>query len=344
MIRALRNENNTEANVIYFSTLPALQHRQRQFAYLQPGQKLAERSMEFGKTAHPEQVVFNLPALETDLLPQRPDLPGKPLFYLGAKSWLMPEWKGLLYPQRIAKEAYISAYGEQYNSIELNTTFYSIPRRELVLRWCEAMPQDFRFCPKFPQIISHEEDLRKQRLPLSDFLGTLEAFGSKLGVAFLQLPPKFSPDRLGEIAFLLEAAGALSLYIAVEFRHTGFFDAPHKEYVVELLQRHNSSWVVTDTAGRRDLLHGTLCSRKWLVRFVATGVEEIDKLRIDQWLQHMQSLAPHLDEFYFLNHNPEGRSLAELSLYLYGCLDTEIPWLTRGPRRISTYGTQFQLF
>ncbi len=300
--------------------------------------------MEFGKTAHPEKVVYTLPAIETDLLSMLPDRTDKPVFYLGAKSWLMPEWKGLLYPDRTAKEAYISAYGSQYNSIELNTTFYSIPRRELVLRWCEAMPDDFRFCPKFPQIISHEDNLRKQSLPLQDFLEVLQAFGQKLGVAFLQLPPKFSPDRLGEIAFLLETAGPLTSRIAVEFRHPGFFTAPIKREVTELLKHHDSSWVVTDTAGRRDLLHGTLCSRKWLVRFVATGIEEIDRLRVDQWLQQMQVLNPYLDEFYFLNHNPEGRLLAELSLYLYGCLDAREPWLTRGPRRIESYGTQFQLF
>ena len=82
-------------------------------------------------------------------------------------------------------------YGNQFGTIEFNATHYRIYSPKKMKEWADKMPNGFKFCPKVPAIISHYRKFNNCGGPTDDFIEGLLALGSKLGPAFLQLPPYF---------------------------------------------------------------------------------------------------------------------------------------------------------
>ena len=80
-------------------------------------------------------------------------------YFLGCPEWSRPEWKGSLLPTRTRPADFLAGYARVFNTVEGNTTFYALPRSDVVERWKESTPSDFRFCFKFPRSISHDRKL-----------------------------------------------------------------------------------------------------------------------------------------------------------------------------------------
>src|SRR5690606_15995918 len=92
------------------------------------------------------------------------------------------------------KGALLKYYSNQFNSIELNSTYYGIPEVQRIKKWCDSVPYDFTFCPKFPQSISGALDFNTPDNSLFKFIDILYAFEEKLGVSFFQFPTKMNPE------------------------------------------------------------------------------------------------------------------------------------------------------
>ncbi len=142
-------------------------------------------------------------------------------YYLGCPSWSEPAWRGSLYPQSCRPADFLPRYGQVFNAVEGNTTFYAQPSAETVARWAERMPAHLRFCAKLPREVSHGGDLREQLSAAEDFRRLLAPLGQRVAPYWLQLPASFGPVRLAELVGFIEpwAAGEL----AVEVRHPAFF-------------------------------------------------------------------------------------------------------------------------
>ena len=80
-------------------------------------------------------------------------------YFLGCPEWSRPEWKGGLLPARTRSKDFLAGYARVFNTVEGNTTFYALPRPDVVERWKESTPPSFRFCFKFPRSISHDRKL-----------------------------------------------------------------------------------------------------------------------------------------------------------------------------------------
>ena len=119
--------------------------------------------MKFGRVNDPAAVDYTLrpdPPANARLLERHFDADARPTrFYVGATGWSMREWVGTTYPKGARPVDFLKHYGEQFNTIELNSTHYRIPDAATVERWRDAVPDDFRFCPKIPQSISHARGL-----------------------------------------------------------------------------------------------------------------------------------------------------------------------------------------
>lgn len=143
--------------------------------------------------------------------------------FVGTSGFSFPEWKGTFYPADLAGSEMLRYYGERLPAVEINNTFYRMPKREMLAGWGEQVPAGFRFAVKAPQRITHWKRLVDAGDDTSFFLGQLEALGDRLGAVLFQLPPhlKRSPDESqpGRLeAFLPNLAGARAP-IAFEFRH-----------------------------------------------------------------------------------------------------------------------------
>jgi len=154
-------------------------------------------------------------------------------YYLGCPSWSEPAWRGSLYPQSCRPADFLARYGQVFNAVEGNTTFYAPPSVETVARWAERMPAHLRFCAKLPREISHGGDLREQLSAAEDFRRLLAPLGRRVAPYWLQLSASFGPARLAELAGFIEPWMAGEL--AVEVRHPGFFARGDEERALNRL-------------------------------------------------------------------------------------------------------------
>lgn len=114
--------------------------------------------MEFGSVSFPEKVEFTMPPSHpaTARLLARQGRPAylRPRIYIGCPTWANKIWKGKYYPAGITDKEYLHWYSQQFNTIELNTTFYQIPSPALISKWRQQVGAEFTFCPKLPQLIT----------------------------------------------------------------------------------------------------------------------------------------------------------------------------------------------
>ena len=270
--------------------------------------------MDFGRLPDLRYTDFRLPPDHPDtarvLARARPAQPAPPALHLGCPIWTNKDWLGTYFPLGIREPDYLHYYAQQFNSIELNTTHYRIPDAPTVRRWREAVGPDsgFKFCPKVPRSISHERELYQADDLVLTFSRALEGLGNNLGWAFLQLPPHFGPEHLPRLErFLLDWPAALPL--AVELRHPAWFaDAALAEAVFATLEALNKTLVITDVAGRRDVLAMRLTTPVAFIRFNGHGLHSTDYQRADAWAERLAAwYAQGLHAAYFFIHQRDVR-------------------------------------
>lgn len=138
--------------------------------------------------------------------------------YLGTQSWSHKDWVGVFYPAGTAPADYISEYARHFNTVEIDSTFYGIPRETTVMAWRERTPEGFVFAAKFPRVITHEKMLNDAQMETQVFLATMRLLGEKLGPLLLQFSYEFGPDKVGLLdTYLAEMPPGFQ--IAVEVRN-----------------------------------------------------------------------------------------------------------------------------
>jgi uncharacterized protein YecE (DUF72 family) len=284
--------------------------------------------MDFGKLPNISRVDFRLPPLggpaeERSLAVLRRASPLKPARVgVGAPIWGQRLWSGRVYPLRAKPSDFLELYSRQFNTIELNTTHYRIPTPETVAEWRAQTPNGFRFCPKWPQEISHQRELQNCE-PLTEmFCDSLSRLGDRLGSSFLQLSPAFHPRQLPILRRFLEGVPR-GFPVCVEFRHPAWFT--HGALVpeaLEVLEHAGAGTVITDVAGRRDVTHVSLTAPRVLIRFVGNQLDSTDYSRIDAWIPRLKLwLENGLRELEFFVHQPGEPLEPELISYFIGRLN-----------------------
>lgn len=149
--------------------------------------------------------------------------------YLGSMGWSYGFW-GLYHG--LKPEEYLGEYTRRFNSVEINSTFYRIPRRETVKNWEEAAPEGFVFSAKFPRGISHSPGLRSPEGKLDAFISNMGLLGSKLGPLLLQLPPSFKPAEAPALTGFLSTLPVRHRY-AVELRDRAWLEKERLDALAE---------------------------------------------------------------------------------------------------------------
>lgn len=136
--------------------------------------------MQFGKVEHPSLVDFTLPPDNPETAKLLEKYKDNSAFevYVGCAKWNRTELKGF-YPRGTKDE--LAYYSTQFNSIELNATFYGIPKWEQVETWRNKTPDDFKFFPKVSDLITHYRRLNNVDEPIQTFSNAVSNFQEKLG-------------------------------------------------------------------------------------------------------------------------------------------------------------------
>jgi Uncharacterized conserved protein len=242
-----------------------------------------------------------------------------PLIYVGCSKWGRKEWVGKIYPEKTKEADFLKEYVKHFNSLELNATHYKMPTAAVIQHWQSfTAGQDFKFCPKIYKGISHFSDLATPKVErqTTDFINAVSGFGKNLGPVFLQLSDRFGPSRKEKLFAYLASLPKYAQFF-LEVRSPEWFADPKINMeLLKVLKQHKIGFVITDTTGRRDLVHMELTVPKTFVRFVGNNLHPTDYTRIDEWIDRLGSwLKKGLREIYFFMHHTEERNSPELCDY-----------------------------
>ncbi|MGE5845078.1 MAG: DUF72 domain-containing protein, partial [Ignavibacteria bacterium] len=114
--------------------------------------------------------------------------------FVGTSGYSYKEWKGNFYPEELPDKKMLGYYSERFSTVEINNTFYRMPKREVFESWKEQVPANFKFILKAPRQITHIKPLKEKESPIEYFLKTSSVLQEKLGVYLFQLPPYLRKD------------------------------------------------------------------------------------------------------------------------------------------------------
>ncbi len=163
--------------------------------------------------------------------------------YCGTSGFSFKEWKGSFYPEKLASKEMLSFYARQLPTVEINNTFYRMPKRNVVEGWAGQVPDTFRFAVKASRRITHFKQLADCEEEAGYLFDLLGALGKRLGVVLFQLPPhaRANVEKLNSFLELVPEG----VPAAFEFRHASWRD----NAVEETLACHRAAWVTADDGG-----------------------------------------------------------------------------------------------
>ena len=161
--------------------------------------------------------------------------------HAGTSGFSYKEWKGSFYPRKLKNDEMLAHYAGHLSTVEINNTFYRMPRSAVLQTWAGSVPDGFSFALKASKRITHGARIGPDSLnDLTYLLSKLGGLGDRLGPLLFQLPPwlKCDVDRLAQFLTALEGRRA-----AFEFRHSSWAT----EATDALLAQHAASRVLTDS-------------------------------------------------------------------------------------------------
>jgi uncharacterized protein YecE (DUF72 family) len=142
--------------------------------------------------------------------------------FVGTSGFSYKEWKGSFYPEDLPASGMLAYYAARLSAVEINNTFYRMPREQMLAQWASQVPEDFVFVLKASQRITHQKRLKEAGDSVDYFFRTAAALGPRLGPVLFQLPPNLKKDLPRLEAFLaILPEGARG---AFEFRHASWFE------------------------------------------------------------------------------------------------------------------------
>ncbi len=295
--------------------------------------------MKFGSTDNPGDLDLSLPDDHPDtagLLAQYKN-GQNPNIYVGCAKWNSNDLKNF-YPKGTKDE--LEYYGKQFNCVELNATFYNIFDADQITTWHNKVPANFKFFPKVNRYISHLKWLNDIEERTDDFIDSIVHFKEKLGTTFLQLRGKFRPKFFDRVQHFVEYWPE-GIPLAVELRHPDWFAGDVADDLYALFEEHNLANVITDTAGRRDLLHMRPTNNEVFIRYVGAN-HPTDFDRLDEWAGRLEQwIDAGLGNIHFFVHQNKERKSPELSAHFIKALNDRLDINLSLPKLLDDQGDLF---
>jgi uncharacterized protein YecE (DUF72 family) len=144
-------------------------------------------------------------------------------YFLGCSGWYYNDWAGRFYPANLSKKEWLQYYSEQFNTVEINNTFYRFPTEKQLKDWFNRTPSNFVFTLKANRLITHRKKFRDAKELVERFYQLVDVLEDKLGCILFQLPPTVKKD-LGFLEKIIEQLDLRRNNI-LEFRHESWFDS-----------------------------------------------------------------------------------------------------------------------
>ncbi|MGE0763696.1 MAG: DUF72 domain-containing protein [Bdellovibrionales bacterium] len=274
--------------------------------------------MEFGKLANVNHVDWAIPnddPLTSQFLVTLGSTDELKVYW-GAPAWGHKEWNGKIYPEKTKSTDFLYHYSRYFSCVELNTTHYRIPSPEQTQKWLAQVPKGFLFCPKVFKGISHAARGLTDRKLLAEWFSFLDKLKDTCGPCFLQLPPYFEYAHKAELFYLLKN-WPVDFELTLEFRHPSWFERGRiRPALTQYLQQHGVGLVITDVAGRRDVLHTSISADYAMLRFIGNELHSSDFERTRNWCRRFSTWEQQgLKRLFLFIHEPDDLLTPEMAHY-----------------------------
>ncbi len=241
-------------------------------------------------------------------------------FWLGCAVWAYRGWLGELFPQQAKPRDFLHLYSRRLTAVEGNATFYAVPSEATLTQWKLSTPEGFKFCPKLYREVTHRGLLYPQRELALKVIDRLRHLGARLGPLMIQLPPRYGPEQLEDLAQFLRLLPQ-DLDAAVEVRHAGWFAPPAAQRLNQLLQQQRVGRILLDTrpiysgpddpqrqSNRRKPqvpLQPTVTAPFAIVRYIGHPDLSRNQDYIDRWAAQLGDWLRQGTEIYLFVHCPQ---------------------------------------
>ncbi|MBA8885647.1 DUF72 domain-containing protein [Dokdonella fugitiva] len=226
--------------------------------------------------------------------------------WAGASGYSFKEWKGSFYPTTMKPDGMLAWYAARLPTVEINNTFYQMPKASVLETWAATTPQGFRFAIKAPRRITHDARLEVDAAADSVIYlyRTLESLGAKRGPVLFQLPPFIRKDLSRLRDFLAVLPG--DHRAAFEFRHASWFD----DGVYALLQGAGAALCLSE---REDDAPPPLVeTAPW--GYVRLRLEDYPDDELGRWAQRLRATS-WTDAYVYFMHEPTAPAYATTLLH-----------------------------
>ncbi|HEY4240861.1 MAG TPA: DUF72 domain-containing protein [Kofleriaceae bacterium] len=277
-------------------------------------------------------------------------------YYLGCPGWAVKSWVGRFYPEGTKPGELLARYSRVFNAVEGNTTFYALPPADKVAQWREQVPDDFRFCFKFPREVTHDKLLVDCAVEVRTFLDRIAPLEHLIGTLMIQLPPRFDATQLPRLrAFLGRLPRAY--HYAVEYRHLDFFQGgPEEDDAMALLRERGVDLAMMDARGLHETKSLALAdvrarkpdlpvivratAQQPIVRFVPHESWAAGERFAAPWAAHVARWIAQGRRPYFFVHSPDDAFAPENAYAFHALLRAqadvgELPPWPGGERQLS---------
>ncbi|HEY1381597.1 MAG TPA: DUF72 domain-containing protein [Gemmataceae bacterium] len=230
--------------------------------------------------------------------------------YAGTSGYSYKPWKGKFYPKDLPDRQTLAYYGEHFDAVEINNTFYGLPTPAAVRGWAKDVGGGFRFALKAPQQITHRQRLRDADEAVAQFLRVAATLGKRLGPVLFQLPPNF-PKDLPRLRAFLQPLSRRRRRVGFEFRHASWFD----DEVFALLRDRRVALCIADD--ENDLAVPVVATTDW--GYLRLRRPAYSDAELATWAERVRGQSWQ-DAFVFFKHEDTatGPRLARRFLELAG--------------------------
>jgi uncharacterized protein YecE (DUF72 family) len=228
---------------------------------------------------------------------------------VGTSGFSYAEWKGAFYPPRLRPADMLGYYAEHLPTVEINSTFYRMPRASMLEGWGAKVPEGFRFVLKASRRITHHGSLAPEtREGVMHLWQMASHLGATLGPILFQLPPHMDKDveRLRSFLSMLPP----DMRVALEFRHPSWFD----QAVYDALRHHGAALVAADFP---DPARDAPLIPTADFGYARLRNADYDDIALARWAAHITA-QPWREAYVFFKHEDEGKApaLAQRMLHL----------------------------
>ena len=225
---------------------------------------------------------------------------------VGTSGWSYKAWKGSFYPADLPSDAMLGHYAGRLPAVEINNSFYRIPKEAVLLDWAAQVPPAFRFVMKASRRITHINRLSHADDSLDYFLRTVNCLGDRRGPTLFQCPPSLRKNM--ELLRDFLARVPRTWRAAMEFRHPSWFD----EEVYDALRAHDMALAGVDEDEDKDAAPLVPTASWGYLRLRRTEYGE-DELRA--WADRVRA-QPWREAYVFLKHDEDSTAGPEAAVRL----------------------------